>query len=90
MHTSTEIAELVRYHLVLSADNDEQADASLAQLMHNVEQMMTRRSHHFVEWMTCDECGASLSTELIDPDGAGWLADGGFNCSECRFADEEL
>jgi hypothetical protein len=89
MYTITDITELVRYHLVLSVDNDERADANLAQLIRNVEQMMTRRPHHFVEWMTCDECGASVSTELIDPDGAGWVADGGFNCSECRFADEE-
>jgi hypothetical protein len=39
--------------------------------------------------VTRDECGASVCTELIDPDGAAWVADGGFTCSECRFADEE-
>jgi hypothetical protein len=58
--------------------------------MSNVEQMMTTRPHHFVEWMTCDDCGASVSTELTDPDGAGWTNDGTFNSSSCRFADEEL
>ncbi len=58
--------------------------------MGNVEQMMTRRPHPFVEWMICDECGAAVCTELIDPDGAGWIDDGTFNCSSCRFADEEV
>jgi hypothetical protein len=40
--------------------------------------------------MICDECGAAVSTELIDPDGACWIADDRVNCSECRFTDEEL
>ena len=86
MYTVTDITELVRYHLVLSDDDDEKADANLAQLMRNVEQMMTRRPHHFVEWMACEECGAWVSTELIGPDGAGWTDDGSFYCTQCRSA----
>jgi hypothetical protein len=32
----------------------------------------------------------SMSTRpLFEPDGAGENPDGGFYCSECRFADEE-
>jgi hypothetical protein len=89
MYNVTDITELVRHHLVLSVDNDEKADANLAQLMRNVEQMMTTQPRHFIEWITCDDCGASVCTELIDPDGAGWTGDGSFNCSSCRFADEE-
>jgi hypothetical protein len=58
-------------------------------LLRNVESMFTTRSpHRFIEWMTCDGCGASVSTELIGPDGAGWTDDGGFECSSCRFGDD--
>ena len=49
---------------------------------------MTRQPHYFVEWMTCDDCGTSVCTELIDPDVAGWTADGGFQCSGCRWGNE--
>jgi hypothetical protein len=84
-----DITELIRYHLVASAVDDAAADRNLAQLTGNVEQMMTTRPQHFVEWIVCDDCGASVCTELIDPDGAGWTDDGGFNCSSCRFAPDE-
>lgn len=83
-----DITELVRYHVALAYDDTEVADGKLAQLMRNIEQMMTRIPHHFIEWITCDDCGASVCTELIDPDGAGWTDDGTFNCSSCRWADE--
>jgi hypothetical protein len=43
----------------------------------------------FIEWLICDDSGASVGSELIDPDGAEWTDDGSFNCSSCRFADEE-
>jgi hypothetical protein len=89
MYNVTDITELVRHHLVLSVDDDETADANLAQLMRSIEQMMTSKPHHFVEWITCDECGSSVCTELIDPEATAWSADGGFHCSECGFADEE-
>lgn len=90
MDDVTDITELVRHHLVLSVDDDEKADARLAQLVLNVENMMTRHPHHLIESIMCDACGASVCTELIDPDGAGWKDDGSsFNCSSCRFGDEE-
>jgi hypothetical protein len=87
-HNVTDITELIRYHLVLAEVDDDKADHNLAQLMRNIEQMMTSRLNDFVEWLICDGCGASVSTELIDPHGAGWTADGSFNCSDCRFAEE--
>lgn len=89
MYSVTDLTELVCYHLVLSEVEDERADRNLAQLISNVEQMMTSRPQHFIEWITCDDCGASVCTELIDRDGAGWTHDGGFHCSGCRFPDEE-
>jgi hypothetical protein len=88
MYNVTDITELVRHHLVLSVDNDDVADANLAQLMLNIEQMFSRPAEpHY--WVVCERCGASVSSELIAPDGAGEADDGGFYCSECRFADEE-
>ena len=88
-YSVTDITELVRHHLVLSTDDDEIADARLAQLMHNVEEMIsTPLRHEPVTWMACEDCGAWVSSELIGPDGAGECDDGGFRCSECRFAHE--
>jgi hypothetical protein len=87
-HTVGDITELIHHHLVLSEVDDKAADLNLAQLVRNIEAMMTRQPHHFVEWMTCDDCGTSVSTELIDPDGAGWATDGGFYCTSCRFMEE--
>jgi hypothetical protein len=86
-----DITELVRYHLVVCAADDATADRNLDALARNVEQMTTTRTpHHFYEWVTCDGCGASVGPELVDPDGAGWAADGSFECSSCRFAGEEV
>jgi len=84
-----DVSELIRHHLVLSVDDDESADRNLAQLMRNIEQMVTApRWREPVYWMVCEECGAWVSSELIGPDGAGENADGGFCCSECRWADK--
>ena len=85
-----DITELVRYHLVVSAVDGVAADCNLDAPMCNVEQMITTHApHRFYEWIACDECGAPVGTELIDPDEAGWREDGSFDCSGCRFAEDE-
>jgi hypothetical protein len=90
MHTVTDLTELIRHHVVLSTDDDEKADANLAQLICNIEQMVTTPHwHEPVTWLACEECGAWVYSELFGPDGAGECDDGGFRCTECRFADEE-
>jgi len=89
-YTVTDITELIHYHLVLGEHDDERADKNIAQLMRNIEAMSTRPLWEPITWSTCEECGAWVSSELIGPDGAGECADGGFYCSECRFADEEV
>lgn len=90
MYSVTDLTELIRHRLALSTDDTEQADVNLAQLMRNVEQMITTpRWHDPVSWIVCEECGAWVSSELIGPDGASECEDGVFRCSECRFADEE-
>lgn len=85
----TDITELIRYHLVLSTDDDERADQNLAQLMRNIEQMVANpRWFEPITWMTCEQCGAWVSSELFGPDGAGCNEEDAFLCAECRFADE--
>ena len=86
----TDITELIRYHLVLSVDSDADADSNLAQLIGEIEQMITSpRREQSVYWTACEDCRAWVSSELIGPEGAGECDDGGFRCTECRFADEE-
>jgi hypothetical protein len=57
MYNVTDITELIRHHLVLAVDDDERADANLAQLMRNIEQMVTTpRWHEPITWMVCEDC----------------------------------
>lgn len=90
VYTVTDITELIQYHLIASAHDDEVADINLAQLMRNIEHMVTTpRSQEPIYWIACEECGAWVSSELIGPDGAGECDDGGFYCSFCRFGEED-
>jgi hypothetical protein len=81
MYTVTDITELIRDNLVRATGSD---DADLAQLINNIEKMMTRPPHHYIDWICCDECGSSDCRELIDPERTGWTADGRFQCPDCR------
>jgi len=86
----TDLTELIRHHLVFAVNDDEVADRKLAQLMLNIEQMITTpRPDETLYWMVCEGCGAWVSSELIGPDGAGESDDGGFYCSSCRFGEED-
>lgn len=90
MYNATDITELVRHHLVLAVDNDEIADANLAQLICNIEEVIaTPRWSEPHYWVVCENCGASASSELIAANGAREDPDGGFYCTEFRFAGEE-
>jgi hypothetical protein len=89
-YTITDITELIRHHLVLSVGSDIVADSNLAQLMGEIEQMITSpRRDEPVYWTACEECGAWVSSELNGPDGAGEGEDGGFYCTSCRFGEED-
>jgi len=88
-YTVEDITELIRYHLVAAAPDDEVADRNLVQLTRSVEAMLaTPVSHEPINWMVCEECGAWVDSELIGPDGAGESDDGGFYCTSCRFGEE--
>jgi hypothetical protein len=59
MYNVTDITELVHHHLVLSVDDDEVAGGNLAQLMRNLEEIVTTpRWHERICWMTCEHYGA--------------------------------
>ena len=85
MYTVMDLTELIRHHLVFATDDLETADVRLAQLMRNIEQMITTpRWHEPIYWMACEECGAWVSSELFDVEGAG--KDGCFWCADCSFS----
>jgi hypothetical protein len=87
-YTLDDITELIRYHLVLSEETDEKADANLARLLRSIEQMVAAPRPEPVYWRACEACYAWVSSELIGPDGAGEAADGGFYCTSCRFMEQ--
>ena len=82
-YTITDIAELVEYHLVASAQDDDAAHANLVQLVQKLELMTPRPLWREVTWVFCDRCGCTVDTDLIDPDGHHYAEDGDFLCADC-------
>jgi hypothetical protein len=82
-YTITDIAELVRYHLVLAEPDDTRADDNLAQLVNELRSMATRPLWREATWVFCDRCGTSVDTDLIHPDGHHYAGDGDFYCADC-------
>ena len=84
----TDITELIYYHLVLSASDDETADNNLRRLVHEIEGLATTPLWQPAEWVFCDRCGTSVDTVLIHPDGHYYSDDGDFYCADCWEAGE--
>jgi hypothetical protein len=82
-YTVTDLAELVRYHLVLVEPDDIRADDNLVQLVSELQSMATRPLSRESSWVFCDRCGCSVDTDLIHPDGHHYAADGDFYCVDC-------
>jgi len=82
-YTITDIAELVLYHLVLAEPDDDRADANLAQLVQQLDQMASRPLWREASWVFCDRCGCSVDADLIHPDGHRYSDDGDFYCVDC-------
>ena len=82
-YTITDIAELVEYHLVASAPNDDIAHATLVQLVQQLELLALRPLWREMTWALCDRCGCSVDTDLIHPDGHHYSDDGDFYCADC-------
>lgn len=83
IYTVTDIAELVRHHLVLSVETDEAADANLRQFVGEIADMATTSLWREASWVFCDRCGTSVDTDLIHPDGHRYSDDGDFYCVDC-------
>ncbi|MDA8311630.1 MAG: hypothetical protein M0Z46_13675 [Actinomycetota bacterium] len=82
-YTVTDIAELVEYHLVASAPDDDAAHANLIQLVQKLELLAPRSLWREVSWVFCDRCGCSVDTDLIYPETHHYSADGDFYCADC-------
>ena len=79
-YTVTDLAELVRFHLVLAEPDDEGADANLAQLVSELQTMSSRPLWREATWVFCD---CSVDTVLIHPDGHHYANAGDFYCADC-------
>lgn len=75
------LTELIQYYLVLGEEPDAAADAKLAELVRNIKGLPTTPPFRAVEWMACEGCGAWVDTDLIRPDGAGIVGDGGLSAA---------
>ena len=82
-YTITDIEELVEYHLVVSAPDDDVAQTNLVQLVQKLEQLAPRPLYREATWVFCDRCGCSVDTDLIHPDGHHYSDDGDFYCADC-------
>lgn len=82
-YTITEIAELVEYHLVASAPDDDAAQSNLVQLVQQLELLAPHPLYREVSWVFCDRCGCSVDADLIHPDSHHYANDGDFYCADC-------
>jgi hypothetical protein len=82
-YTVTDLAELVEYHLVVSAPDDDVAHANLVQLVGRIEAMAGRPLWREATWVICDRCGCSVDTDLIHPGGHHYADDGDLYCADC-------
>ena len=82
-YTISNLAEMVEYHLVASAPDDDVAHANLVQLVQQFELMVPRPSWREATWVFCDCCGTSVDTDLIHPEGHHYAEDGDFYCADC-------
>ena len=81
-YSVTALAELVEYHLVASAPDDDAAHNNLVQLVQKLELLAPHPLWREVSWVFCDRCGCSVDTDLIHPDGHHYSPDGDFLCAD--------
>lgn len=82
-YTISDVAELVEYHLVVSAPDDDVAHANLVRLLGELERMAPRPLWREATWVFCDRCGCSVDTDLIHPETHHYSDDGDFYCADC-------
>lgn len=89
-YSVTDIKELIEYHLVAAATDDDIANDNLVQLVGKIQGLATRPLWREATWVFCDRCGTSVDAELIHPDGHHYFDDGDFYCADCWEEDSEL
>jgi len=82
-YTVTDIAEMIEYHLVASAPDDDTVDDKLGQLVSEIQRLSTRPLWRETTRVFCDRCGCSVDTELIHPGGHHYSDDDDFYCADC-------
>ena len=87
-YSVTEIAELIRHHLVLSEDDEQRVLENLRRLTADISRMATSPLETTAEWLFCDRCGATVDLAVLAWDGSNFTPEGGFYCSSC-LGDEE-
>jgi len=81
-YSVTDIAELVRHHLVLSESDHEWATENLRRLLAHIRGMAPEPLGTEALWLFCDRCGASVDVDVLAVDGSNFTPDGGFYCSD--------
>lgn len=82
VYSVTDIADLIRQHLVFSEIDQEQAMQNLRRLLAHIRGMAPEPLETEALWMFCDRCGASVDVEVLAVDGSNFTPDGGFYCSD--------
>jgi hypothetical protein len=82
-YSVTDIAELIRHHLVFSEPDQERATDKLRQLIADIKAMAPGHLQTEALWLFCDRCGASVDVEVLAEDGSNFTPDDGFYCSDC-------
>ena len=82
-YSVTDIAELVEYHLVVSAPDDDAVHSNLVQLVQQLELLAQRPLWRKATWVFYDRCACSVDTELIRPESHHCSDDGDFYCADC-------
>ena len=81
-YSVTDLAELIRHHLVFSEPDEERAIENLRQLVAGIKGMAPGPLQTEALWYFCDRCGASVDVDVLAVDGSNFTSDGGFYCSD--------
>ncbi len=87
-YSVTDLAELIRHHLVFAERDEDRAIENLRRFTAKIGQMSPGSLKTDAEWLFCDRCGATVDLAVLAWDGSNFTADGGFYCSSC-LGDEE-
>ena len=87
-YSVTDIAELIRHHLVFSRARRSASDRESPPADRQISRMTPGPCRPPPSGCFCDRCGASVDVDVLAVDGSNFTPDGGFYCSGC-LGDEE-